>query len=47
MDYINYYNDVSDDSSDVETEDILKENENDKGLVNDNEVEYDSFTTMV
>ena len=47
MDYINYYNEVSDDSSEVETEDILKENENDKGLINDNEVEYDSFTTMV
>ena len=43
MDYINYYNDVSDDSSDVETEDILKENENDKGFINDKDIEYDSF----
>ena len=43
IDYINYYNDVSDDSSEVETEDILNKNENDKGFINDKEVEYDSF----
>ena len=43
MDYINYYNDVSDDSSEVETVDILKDNENDKGFINDKEVEHDSF----
>ena len=34
MDYINYYNDVRDDS-------ILKENENNKGFINDREIEYD------
>ena len=41
MDYINYYTDVSGDSSEGETEDILKENENEKGFFNDREVEYD------
>ena len=41
MDYLNYYNDVSDDSSEGETKDILKENENNKGFINDREIEYD------